>query len=268
MSKRVFTLLSLAVAGVFSAQPAQAIEEDDFNLRLGALYAEAESELRGSTEFEGQRFDFSEDFDFGSDEIAPRIEGQFRFGERNRLLFNYFGYEKDQRRTLSDDISFDGNTIPAGSFAKAESKFELASLVYDFAVVETDTVSLGLQIGAEYAKIEGQLYAEAGELSYETRASEDGFAPVVGARFTAAPGEKWRFVAQAQYLDTEWGDLGDYEGDLTRANALIEYRFTPGFGVFAGYDWFKLDVERGGSDGVIGLDQRFKGPMAGVTLAF
>ncbi len=268
MSKHLPITLALAIIGAVAAQSAHAIEDDRFNLRLGAISVEAESELRGSTEFGGQPFAFSEDFDFGSDEIEPRVEGQFRFGERNRLLFNYFNYDKDQRRTLTSDISFDDSTIPAGSFVKGKSEFELASLVYDFAVVETDAVSLGLQIGAEYAKIGGELYAEAGELSYETRASEDGFAPVVGARFTAAPGEKWRFVAQAQYLDADWGDFGDYKGDLSRANALIEYRITPGFGVFAGYDWFKLDVEQSGSDGVVGLDQRFKGPMAGVTFAF
>ena len=48
----------------------------------------------------------------------------------------------------------------------------------------------------------------------------------------------------------------------------MEYRFTPSFGVFAGYDWFRLDTEREGGDGVIGLDQRFRGPTAGVTFAF
>ena len=40
------------------------------------------------------------------------------------------------------------------------------------------------------------------------------------------------------------------------------------FGIFAGYDWFKLDATKNGSDGSLGLDQRFKGPIAGVTLAF
>lgn len=30
----------------------------------------------------------------------------------------------------------------------------------------------------------------------------------------------------------------------------------------------RLDVERSGSDGVLGLDEEFKGPIAGVTLAF
>ena len=103
---------------------------------------------------------------------------------------------------------------------------------------------------------------------YDDSSSEDGYAPVLGARVTFTPGEKWLVNFQGQYLDADWGDFGDYEGSISRANALVEYRFTDNFGVFAGYDWFKLDATRTGSDGSLGLDQRFKGPIAGVTLAF
>jgi hypothetical protein len=38
--------------------------------------------------------------------------------------------------------------------------------------------------------------------------------------------------------------------------------------VFAGYDWFKLDADKKGSDGTIGLKQEFKGPVAGVSFVF
>ena len=128
--------LALAAAGVAFARPAHAIEDDRFTLRLGAMQVDAQSELRGSTVFAGQPFEFSEDFDFGGDEVVPRLEGQFRFSERNRLLFNYFGYDKDRRATLGQDLSFDDVTIPAGSFAKGKAKFQLASLMYDYAVVD------------------------------------------------------------------------------------------------------------------------------------
>lgn len=85
---------------------------------------------------------------------------------------------------------------------------------------------------------------------------------------TFAPAENWRVIAQGQYLDADWGNFDDYEGDLARANALVEYRFSDNFGVHVGYDWFRLDVDRHGSDGMIGLRQEFKGPVAGITLAF
>lgn len=260
-------ILGLLLAGALLASPARA-DDDRFVLRLGVMNAKADSTLSGRTVFAGQPFRFEQDFDFGGDELVPRAEGMFKFGDRHRLLFNYFNYDKDRRETLNEAISFDDITIPAGSFAKAEAKFEVASAVYDYAVVETPTTSLGLQIGVEYAKLEGKVYAEAGADRYEDRAGDDGYAPVVGARWTASPNDRWRFVVQGQYLDADWGDFGDYEGDISRANALAEYRFTQNFGAYVGYDWFKIDVERGGRDGVLGLDQRFQGPIAGVTFAF
>lgn len=268
MHKSLPLQLLLLGAGVALALPAHAIDDDRFTLRLGAMSVDAQSELRGATEIDGNPISFNQDFNFGGKETVPRVEGQFRFSERNRLLFNYFNYDKDRRVTLGEDISYEDTTIPAGSFAKAEVEFEVASLVYDFAVAETDTFSWGLQIGAEYAKLEASAFAEAGDDQYRAKEVSDGYAPVVGTRLTWAPNENWRVIAQGQYLNADWGNFDDYEGDLSRANALVEYRFTPNFGVHLGYDWFKLDVDQSGSDGVIGLKQEFKGPIAGITLAF
>lgn len=270
MKVKMHALTGLGLALALAAAPtfAQDQEPDRFTLRLGVMDVDAQGELSGQTEFLGEDFSFAEDFDFGSKELVPRVDGVFRFGQRHRLIFDYFQYDKDRRATLGEDLSYDDIVIPAGSFAKAKAKFQLASLMYDYSVVDTDKFNMGLQVGAEWAKLEGRLYAEAGEDSYEARSTDDGYAPMVGLRLTATPNEHWLFNLQGQYLDADWGDFGDYDGSITRANALVEYRFTRNFGVFAGYDWFKLDVNRSGSDGLLGLDQRFKGPIAGVTFAF
>ncbi|RZA33017.1 MAG: hypothetical protein EOP92_23045 [Lysobacteraceae bacterium] len=265
----LFSVFLASMAAAALPLPALAASDDArFTLRLGAMDVDAQGEITANTVFQGEDLQFAQDFDFGGKEIVPRLDGTFRFGERSRLVFDYFRYDKDREAVLGEDLSFDEVTIPAGSFARAETRFQLASLMYDYSIVEAESVSVGLQIGAEWAKLEGRLQAEAGEATYDDRATEDGFAPVVGARVTFTPGEKWRVNLQGQYLDADWGDFGDYEGSISRANALVEYRFTENFGVFAGYDWFKLDATRHGGDGSLGLDQRFKGPVAGVTLAF
>ncbi|MET0717873.1 MAG: hypothetical protein ABWY34_05645 [Pseudoxanthomonas sp.] len=261
--------IAAGLASMTASPLARAAENDDrFTLRLGAMDVDAPGEVTANTVFGGEDLQFSQDFDFGGKEVVPRVDGSFRFGNRSRLVFDYFKYDKDRDATLGEDLSFDDTTIPAGSFARAETQFQLASLMYDYSVVDSDAVSVGLQIGAEWAKLEGSLHAEAGEDVYDASSSEDGFAPVVGARVTFTPVDKWLINLQGQYLDADWGDFGDYEGSISRANALVEYRFTKNFGIFAGYDWFKLDATRNGGDGSLGLDQRFKGPIAGVTLAF
>lgn len=264
--------LSFAAIGLFSVLPAHAqdgVDADRFVLRLGAIQADSQTRLKGNVDFGGQTYRYTSDRFDADDEVAPRVEGIFRFSERNRLLFNYFQYDKKNRATLGEDVTFGDTTIPAGSFAKSKVEFDLGSVMYDYAVVETPTVSLGLQVGAEWARLKGNVYATDGTESFESTESESGVAPVVGARFSAnTEDRKWGFTVQGQYLDADWGDFDDYKGDISRANALVEYRFTKNFGLYAGYDWFKLNVKREYGDGSVGLDQRFKGPTAGVTLAF
>lgn len=263
--------LPLALAGA-CALPARAADGDDrFQLRLGAMNIDNDNTLRGDTEIGGQTLSGARDFKLGDKKWEPRVDGLFRISQRQRLIFDYFKYDQDRRETLGEDVSYDGTDVPSGSFIKGQLKYQVASLVYDYSVIDSPNASLGLQLGAEWAKVSAKGYADLGDLYSGSFADEkeDGTAPVVGLRFTAHPGEHWLFNLQGQYLNTKWGDFGDYDGDLSRANAIIEYRFTPNFGVFAGYDWFKLDVDRKQNAATtIGLKQEFKGPVAGITLAF
>ncbi|CAD1796183.1 hypothetical protein XSP_003561 [Xanthomonas sp. CPBF 426] len=258
------------------ALPAHAANTDDrFQLRLGAMNIDNNSNLRGTTTVNGSILSGTQDFDFGGKEWEPRVDGVFRLSNRQRLIFDYFKYDKDRREALSEEVSLGGTTVPAGSFIKGELKYQVASLVYDYAVIDTPTYNLGLQLGAEYLKIDTNAYADLGALYTGEILDEsaDGAAPVVGIRFTAHGGEHWLFSVQGQYLNTDWGNFEKYKGDLSRANTTVEYRFSRNFGVFAGYDWFKLDVERdtdtrAESATTIGLKQEFKGPVVGLTFAF
>lgn len=257
--------------GLFHALPAQAATDDPrFTLRLGVMDIDSDNTLRGSGTVAGQAASFSEDFSLGGKEREPRVDGLFRISERQRLIFDYFKYDKDRRETLGEGISFGDTTVPADSFVKGELKYQVASLVYDYSVVDGDRFDLGLQLGAEYAKVSTRAHADLGDL-YQGRfldESTDGIAPVVGARLTFTPSEHWLINLQGQYLNTRWGSFDDYKGDLSRANAIVQYNVNRNFGIFVGYDWFKLDADKHGSDGSIGLKQEFKGPLAGVSLSF
>jgi hypothetical protein len=273
-------LPSLALAGLTTAAmaafaapaAAQAQGESAFTLRIGAMSADGDATLKGSANTPEQSVSGSQDFDFGSSEVSPRVDGVWKISDRNRLIFDYFHYDKDNTQTIGQDVSFGGYSVPGDTSLKLETKFQLASLVYDFAVIETENVSLGLELGAEWAKIDSTLSGDAGELgSFRESVEEDGIAPVAGLRFSAIPGEHWLINVQGQYLDADWGNF-DYSGKIKRANATVEYKFTPNFGVFAGYDWFDIDYSEPYSSGDVtgraGLELEFKGPMAGVTFAF
>jgi hypothetical protein len=275
---RAFPSLALAclitaVLAAPSPAAAQAQGDSAFTLRLGAMSADLDATLSASTDAMDQSVSGSQDFDFGSSKVSPRIDGVWKISDRNRLVFDYFRYDKDSEQSFGQDVSIGGYTLPANSFVKLDTRFQLASLIYDFSVIETENVSLGLELGAEWAKIDAALSGDAGDElgSFRESAQVDGIAPVAGLRFTAIPGENWLINVQGQYLDADWGDF-DYSGKIKRANATLEYKFTPNFGVFAGYDWFNIDYNAPYSSGDAtdraSLELEFKGPVVGVTFAF
>ena len=93
MQKHLHLSLALAATGLFAAGSAQAIEDDGFHLRLGAISADGESEIRGSTVFDGEEFDFSEGFDYGSGDLAAR-RGIPLHPQPSAV--QHFSYEKDR----------------------------------------------------------------------------------------------------------------------------------------------------------------------------
>lgn len=115
----------------------------------------------------------------------------------------------------------------------------------------------------------GRIRAVAGPDVYDRSDSESGALPVLGTRLTLAPTPNWRIDAQVQHLDASWFDSNDLEGQFTSAHALAEYRFNRRFGVHAGYKWMRLNLhDRSEGEGVNRFDQRFNGPVVGLTVAF
>src|SRR5690606_3686170 len=134
--------------GLSQAVPVRAAEEDPrFTLRLGAMDIDTDNTIRGSTVIGGQPIDLSEDFGMGGKELEPRVDGLFRISDRQRLIFDYFKYDQDRRETLGETLSYGDTTVPAGSFVKGELKYQVATLVYDYSVVDSEKFDLGLQLG-------------------------------------------------------------------------------------------------------------------------
>lgn len=255
------TAAALLLAGAFPAVAAGL--DDRFEIRVAAMDTQGSAKLSAA----GGDAQFGEVFDLGGKKLIPRFDGVLRLGNRNRVIFDYFNFSKSAHATLSEDVALGDEVVPAGSSADLDAGIRIASLIYDFSLVERDAFSLGLQLGAEWAKLDATARAEAGDMDFHAEAREDGIAPLVGLRLTASPGERWLISAQAQHLDAGWGNF-DFGGKIQRANAIVEYRVTEAFGIFGGYDRFKLRYARSGRDAAGALELEFKGPIVGFSAAF
>jgi len=293
-------VLGLCVAGALFAPAAQAADDDRFTVRLSAFQPEASLRLRGTgTATDGTDSETVSEagtLDIGR-ETRPRGSVMFRMSERQRLIGNLYDYERNEGRDWGGgfvdpaDYGFEGDPveIPEVS-ADSQLKFRLASLNYEFAVVNTEQFVWGLGAGITHARLEAGVSATSSgtaELDPESTSAgwnKSEWSPNLHTRFAWQPTEKWVFSVEGQYLDTRWGDFTKERGHFERGGVLAEYRISERVGVHVGYDWFRLKLadDFEGSVGPFeeaGVDQinyagtltgtlKVHGPMAGITFAF
>lgn len=298
-------IASLPLAGfAFTGQAQDFTDDARFDIRLSAFNPEANIRFDGTgTATDGER---SEDLaaagSIDSDgRWRPRGEIAFHMTPRQSLRMNYYDYRRNQ------SWNFDGDWIDPGNiFEEVEIpgepveipaidvdgrlSFELASLNYEFAVVDTPRFQWGLGLGVTHAVLEARgtgtsTGTDEVDPQWESfRWKKDGTSPNLHTRVSWAATPRLRVEAQAQYLDTRWGDFIEERGHFERGGLLVEYLVTERLGIHVGYDWFRLKLgndytgsfdappESGvGTVEVAGrLTGQFKvhGPMAGVTFRF
>lgn len=279
-------------------------DDSRFEIRLSAFNPEANIRFTGDgTATNGEQTEAIA----GAGEInsdgrwRPRGEFAFNMTPRQSLRANYYDYRRDQSWSFDGDWVDPGNIfdeveipgepveIPAVD-VEGRLSFELASLNYEYAVIDTPRFEWGLGAGVTHAKLEargrgtstgtGELEPQWEELDWQ----RDGTSPNLHTRLAWSPTERLRVEAQAQYLDTRWGNFVNERGHFERGGLLVEYLITERLGIHLGYDWFRLKLSndyRGsfeapaetdiGTVDVAGkLTGQFKvhGPMAGVTFRF
>ncbi len=300
---RTLTLAAIpaALALATLAQPVHAQSRDDrFVLRLSAFNPQAELGFSGNGVVtdgtDDASFGFDESFDTGR-EWRPRGAIGFRISERQALVGNFYDYRRDETWQYGGNVLDTGTIIPGGEAIEIPSAridgrlaFRLANLNYEYAVVKNDTFEWGLGLGVTYAKLEATASGSTTgtdlvDPQFEAAGFEtDGFSPGLHTRLTWTPAERWTVGLEAQYLDTNWGDIVDEDGHFERGGLLVEYMVSERVGLHVGYDWFRLKLQdqyRGtarapdGIDagpfpyaGTVTGDLKVHGPMAGVTFRF
>lgn len=277
---------------------------DRYFLRLSAFNAGAELGVSADGRItDGERSATFEDGvsgDIGR-EWRPRGAAGMRLTPRQNLVASYFDYRRAQSGAwgggmLDPNAIFDEVEVPYDPVevprvdGDALFRFSLASLNYDFALVQTDTFEWGVGLGLSYAQIEANAAlrstatdeVDAEAASYRWKRSE--WSPGIHTRLSWAPAERWRVGLEGQYLSTDWGDFLSERGHFERGGLFVEYLVTERVGVHLGYDWFRLKltddyrgsfgsldeagIERFDYDGSITGDLRVHGPMLGVTFHF
>jgi hypothetical protein len=263
-----FALLSSTAARADHRWPL----EQTFNVSAGLFAFGTETRIRldGTNRDLGTEVDFDDTFGF-DDQNRLRIDGFWRFAERHKVRFLYFGSRSSSTRTLTDEIEYGDTTFPVNAQATAEVDTDIIELAYEYAFMRRDTFELAGTIGLHNLQIKSRLSATvsssqgSGGIERSAEAEGDGPLPVIGVRGLWAFSNHFYLDAQAQFFAIQFDE---YDGSLTDFKVSVVWQPTKYLGIGVGYNEFvtELDVD---AERFLGeLRFGYSGPLAFVSVGF
>lgn len=251
-------LIKLPVLLSLSLLAASAVLADEtFSLKAGYASVEADGKFAGEDGGTGTRIDFEGDLDFDDSDNAI-IEGALQLG-RFRFSAGYVPLEFSGNGTLTNDVTFDGQTFSSGSTVQSDVEIEVFDLAAAFHVIDIDDGPTRLQLGPELSIKLSDVSMSVRDTSSGQRESVNATVPIptIGARGRLTIGDYLGVVGRVGYLEVD-------ENSFLDTDVQVEYSPLPLVGFFAGYRYVDVDLDE--SDAV--LQATFSGPYAGVLMRF
>ena len=268
----LFILLALAALAGASAAVAQEAESEPerepnqlyqrFRLEVGAFGAFFGTSLRlGSEELGiGTEIDLEDDLGFDTRKFDWRAGGYVRLGKRHRISYGYFSLSRNSTQLLDEEIEFGDEIFPIDAEVNAEFQTQFALLGYAFSFLAREKVeiAIGLGLSAMFTKVGIEAIGSVGDEDIDgvtERTSATWPVGSLGLEVNWAPLSRMIVHGRAGGLYVSVSTITASVGD---ANAAIEYFFTRGFGVGAGYAYTKLQVEQS-EDPQLKITYRYSG---------
>ena len=273
---KIAGLACLASVGLGASSTAFAEEEpnlltDPFRIAVGTYIISTEPtvQLNGET-VRGDRVNF-ENVLGGGDATRVRLDADWRFGDtqRHKIRAIAFSMSRDRTKTIDEEIEWGGETYPVDAELKAELKFTVVELAYEYAFLRRDTYEVGGTFGLHYTSFDTSLEAKrtsTGQtLDLSNEASVEAPLPVIGLRGLWKLPRDFYVDAQAQFFALS---IDEYDGSIQDYRLMLTWQPKTWLGLGVGYNGFKIDVdvEKDRFDG--SLDWTYQGPMIFYSASF
>jgi len=248
-----FSILVLLVSASLTSLVAQSPETEQSEilpwekgaLQLGGFVANFNSELTFGLKGARNGNINGEDL-LGLDPTLTvfRVDAFYRPGKsrRNQLDFTYAAYHRDANATLSQDLTIDGETFPAGAQASTVFNFDIIRGTYSYAFVQNQwaRIALGvgvyavpLRYGLDVQTLRGTSVVEGGDVTLPL--------PALALRSEFQLVHKLFLKAS---VDGMYLEISNFKGWIADANLGLEYRAWKHLGFGLGYNFMEVHVEQ------------------------
>lgn len=272
-SRLTALLLAMLVSGAANAagNSFNPILDDPWTLRLGANFLDARGTFSSTIDGESTDKLSTDDLDVDEGSTTPYFGARWRFTDRWRLMFSYFGMESEGKvREDFNELIF--GEIDLSGFLQVETDFATDFYVAQvgYSLFKNERSELGLGGGLHIVDFDVKLTATAG-LNNRQRTRESDSSDLTVPLPNILGFGTYAFTPKLS-MEGSLGwfglDYNEYSGNLVAANASLEYRVTEHVGLGIGYNYVDMNLEIDKSRRTDEYDLRYQGPVLYVSAGF
>ncbi len=246
------TILSAFETGSGSAE-----ETDAFKIQLGGFLLSSIKTTFSLTDADGnggQEVDFKKDLGGNSSLNVFRLDGEWRFADRHKILFTYYDLNQTASRVIDKEIEWGGEIYPINTTINTQFKTTIYKLDYGYNFFKSENRNHELNglIGFHITSFKTAI-------SEAARGSSEGVSvtaplPVVGLEWKAKLTEKLTSKVSFEYFGVSLDNK--YTGNLSDFQALLEYRLNGNWSLGGGYNRYTMRATVKGDGGRLKLSTR------------
>jgi opacity protein-like surface antigen len=274
MKLRLFALLFgsvLSGAVLAAGNSLNPVLDDKFTFKLGASWLKADGSFSSTREGDPTEKLTTSDLGVDDTETNAAFSARWRFTERWRLTFDYFGLDVNGNvREDFDDLDF--GDIEASGFLAVDTKFKTDFYIAQvgYSLLKNERAELGIGAGVHIVRFDTKLKVSGGINNASGSVQSDSVDLTAPLPNVLGYGT-YAFTPKLS-LDGSVGWFGlsysDYDGNLLTLAANLDYRLTDHFGVGVGYNYINMDLTINKSNRKDKYDIDYKGPVLYVTASF
>lgn len=266
--KRTVAVCALVLSFCLScwALPADAYERgrpwrsdqpwEKFSVTFGAFLTGFKSDLSLSGPGAGVVLNLEDILGLDSTTTQFRVDAHYRAWRRHHFHFSFYDLSRSADKTL--EVSIPEYEVEAGAYVESNLDITIYKAGYSFSFWNDDRVDLGVGLGFYVMELgagldvlaEGSVGGEGSSVQQRLFTEDTTLPlPVLGFRGSIAITKR---VFLKQSIEFFYVSLSGFDGLLLDFNLALEGHICRFFGLGAGFNFLRVDIEGDGGDGFLG----------------
>ena len=194
--------------------------------------------------------EFEESVDFKEKDRILALEFGWRFGDKWRLVGQYFESSDSTSLILEEDVEWEDNVFQAGTSVSGGASLTLVRAFFGREFRSGEMHEFGFGAGIHWLEIgaflEGTILVEGDETAAAAESVRaQAPLPNIGVWYNYSITERWALRSRADIFSAK---IDRYDGTMVNLALGVNYQIAENFGVGVNYNYFDIDVKVDQSD--------------------